>query len=268
MLLLTGPLKRGPETTERQSRKICQIASPCPRSIWRRLQLRDVQVFSTGYPETQKLGLHSIQSTTSVFHFQRNASYLTPECLNQRPNLENTPWSLLPEMSLTMVRTRRWNNLPAQLVIRETPWQVPDGETEGGSGRLPPTPPPQNVPFFFFFGRECAILTCGLFWVKGTWDPVAQENFPPSPNQTEGSKFGVFPGIRVINKDKFYLSDPFVRQGKHVIITHTLLSLCELPSLPRSPTPPAPFSLLQDDLCYFAGLWNSHGYVDSVSVVY
>lgn len=61
---------------------------------------------------------------------------------------------------------------------------------------------------------ECAIFTCGLFEVKGIWDPAAQENFCPYLNQTEESNLGVFPRIRLINKDEFYLSDPFVSQGK------------------------------------------------------
>lgn len=59
-----------------------------------------------------------------------------------------------------------------------------------------------------------------------------QRNFLPSLNCIEESKLGVFPGIKITTRDKFYLSDPFVSKGKHLITKDLFLLLYELHPFP------------------------------------
>lgn len=52
-----------------------------------------------------------------------------------------------------------------------------------------------------------------------------RRNFCPSLNYTKESKFGVFSRIKVITRDKSYLSDTSVWQGKHLIAKYLLFFL-------------------------------------------
>ena len=79
-------------------------------------------------------------------------------------------------------------------------------------------------------------------WVLLSWRHLRacrlRRNFCPSLNHTEESKLGVFPRIKVISRDKFYLSGPSVWQGKHLITKHLLfLSPCEVHSFPLKSLP-------------------------------
>ena len=72
---------------------------------------------------------------------------------------------------------------------------------------------------------KCATLACELIWAEGNQDPVgSREKISPSL-YLEESKLGVFPRIRVISRDKLYLSDSSVGQGKNLILKHLLLFL-------------------------------------------
>ena len=61
----------------------------------------------------------------------------------------------------------------------------------------------------------------------------AEEKLWSSFNHTEEFKLGVFPRISIMNRDKFYLSDPSVQQGKHLITKYLpFLWSCEMHSFP------------------------------------
>lgn len=61
-------------------------------------------------------------------------------------------------------------------------------------------------------------------------------NFCPSLDHIEESKLGIFLGIRVITRDKFYQSDPSIWQGKHLMTKYLLFLLpCELHSFLWNP---------------------------------
>ena len=78
---------------------------------------------------------------------------------------------------------------------------------------------------------KCAMLACGLFWVEDNWNSSgSHESFVP-PLLLQQSKLRIFPRIKVITRDKFYLGDSSVWQDKHLITKHLLFLLsCELPS--------------------------------------
>ena len=95
-----------------------------------------------------------------------------------------------------------------------------------------------------------------------------EEKFLPLLNYLEEFKL-VFPRIRVITRDKFYLNSPSVSQGKHLITQHLLFFLlsCKLPSCPWKPQAPSLFLssrwhiyliFLSLKLSCMWGLWPSH----------
>lgn len=78
----------------------------------------------------------------------------------------------------------------------------------------------------------CLLHLGGRGWFDGS---VTNGKFCPSLNYLEKSKLSVFPRITVIIRGKFYLNDPSLWQGKHLITTHLLLLLYDLPFSPLQP---------------------------------
>ena len=99
---------------------------------------------------------------------------------------------------------------------------------------------PPNVPLWYIDYLELKTLEILL----------AQEKLLSSLNYVKESKLGgVFPRIRLINRDKFYLSDPSVWQDKHLITKHLLFfSLCKMHTFPLKSQTPTLLSLAENDI--------------------
>lgn len=97
-------------------------------------------------------------------------------------------------------------------------------------------------------------IVCYLgMWFILSWRDLRpcglKRNFCFSINQTEGPKLGAFPRIKVINRDKFYFSDPSAKQGKHLITKHLLFLLsCEVHSFLLNSQTFIAFCLVQNDI--------------------
>ena len=90
-------------------------------------------------------------------------------------------------------------------------------------------------------------LACRLFWSGGNQDPTDLRNFCLSLNYLEESRLGVFPRMRVITRDKFYLSDHlYGRTNISLLNIHSYLPGKRIP-FHWNPRAPAPFSSVQDE---------------------
>lgn len=103
--------------------------------------------------------------------------------------------------------------------------------------------------FFFFFEvpSKYATSTCGLFCAERRPGRLMRK-FCPSFNYTKESKWEVFPRIEGVTKDNFYLSDPTIWQGKHLIAKDQLLLLVHSAFLPSEVPHPSPFMPVQNDI--------------------
>lgn len=77
-----------------------------------------------------------------------------------------------------------------------------------------------------------------VLWHEDDSGLKAMEKFFPSLHYIEVSKLWVFSRIRVISRDEFYLNDPSVKQGKHLITRHVLFLMPhEVQSFPLKSQP-------------------------------